>query len=180
MRRSPLRSPPRMRGKVSGNGRRFHRHGITPAYAGKRKEAGRARRVWRDHPRVCGEKSFSSEEPCQMWGSPPRMRGKGIFRHRVALHRGITPACAGKRSLPSEKRNPVGDHPRVCGEKEPQCYEDLAGLGSPPRMRGKVCESQGARHDGGSIPAHAGKSIFLYRCVVLCYILFRAIRQSTP
>ena len=29
-------------------------------------------------------------------GSPPRVRGKGSFEHRVSLNVGITPACAGK------------------------------------------------------------------------------------
>ena len=52
--------------------------------------------------------------------------------------------------------------------------------GSPPRMRGKEVDALGFSCGHGITPAYAGKSIFLYRCVVLCYILFRAIRQSTP
>ena len=49
-------SPPRMRGK--GCAARLYdlRHGITPAYAGKRPFRCPARRRNWDHPRVCGEK----------------------------------------------------------------------------------------------------------------------------
>ncbi len=180
MRRLPLRSPPRVRGKVWLHQKPGRVPGITPAYAGKSPPAKRKNPAIWDHPRVCGEKRLMLLVFRAVTGSPPRMRGKVLHPEVLCDFDGITPAYAGKSDVPVAICAMLEDHPRVCGEKEPQCYEDLAGLGSPPRMRGKVCESQGARHDGGSIPAHAGKSIFLYRCVVLCYILFRAIRQSTP
>lgn len=76
MRRLPLRSPPRMRGKgiaddearaavgitpaCAGKSElpRFFSDvpGITPAYAGKRGMAAAQRLLNQDHPRVCGEK----------------------------------------------------------------------------------------------------------------------------
>ena len=153
---------------------------ITPAYAGKSR-AGQATQVRvRDHPRVCGEKQGVPAVAGRNLGSPPRMRGKVLPLLHSPHPPGITPACAGKRLRIGVRYAQRKDHPRVCGEKRQGNMNKEVKVGSPPRMRGKVCESQGARHDGGSIPAHAGKSIFLYRCVVLCYILFRAIRQSTP
>ena len=89
-------SPPRMRGKVQKYlaGRFLPR--ITPAYAGKSALALNVHKVTRDHPRVCGEKSFKTSTSCGYKGSPPRMRGKAPVRSSPALHSGITPAYAGK------------------------------------------------------------------------------------
>ena len=52
-------SPPRMRGKVSGQRRFYGKAGITPAYAGKRKGYMAVVLDPMDHPRVCGEKRKS-------------------------------------------------------------------------------------------------------------------------
>ena len=52
----PEGSPPRVRGKGAGEPLRLLVGGITPACAGKSPSAGNRQRVWRDHPRVCGEK----------------------------------------------------------------------------------------------------------------------------
>ena len=56
MRRSPLRSPPRVRGKDGGNHQRTAASRITPAYAGKSDLRSTLLPDLRDHPRVCGEK----------------------------------------------------------------------------------------------------------------------------
>ena len=50
-------SPPRMRGKVSGQRRFYGKAGITPAYAGKSKVFLLSGYEVGDHPRVCGEKT---------------------------------------------------------------------------------------------------------------------------
>ena len=70
--------------------------GITPAYAGKR-SPGIAFFVplW-DHPRVCGEKRSWEAANFRLWGSPPRMRGKGSGKLHCSAAMGITPAYAGK------------------------------------------------------------------------------------
>ena len=96
MRRLPLRSPPRMRGKVylvqlyCGFAR------ITPAYAGKSARILKRRTEKRDHPRVCGEKLKFGTNVTKNPGSPPRVRGKGIVHVFVPEKLGITPAYAGK------------------------------------------------------------------------------------
>ena len=54
-------SPPPMRGKVCTDGVAADRDRITPAYAGKSAGAMIQRAKCRDHPRLCGEKSFSSD-----------------------------------------------------------------------------------------------------------------------
>ena len=71
-------------------------------------------------------------------GSPPRVRGKGNFGLDFCVIVGITPACAGKRTLCATRPAPAGDHPRVCGEKEVAVDFQRDPLGSPPRVRGKV------------------------------------------
>ena len=50
----------------------------------------------------------------------------------------VSPAYAGKRQFPNGKCNLHQDHPRVCGEKQNARAGRCPGLGSPPRMRGKV------------------------------------------
>ena len=72
-----LGSPPRMRGKVREIKTGKSRRGITPAYAGKSFLAAGWGASTRDHPRVCGEKAALSSVTAPIWGSPPRMRGKG-------------------------------------------------------------------------------------------------------
>ena len=89
-------SPPRMRGKATKTGCFHPGVRITPAYAGKRVSAAMLALTLSDHPRVCGEKNIPFLRSFRVWGSPPRMRGKGadLGRGRRAL--GITPAYAGK------------------------------------------------------------------------------------
>ena len=71
--------------------------GITPAYAGKSASAQILRHLYRDHPRVCGEKYISLPPYFFFVGSPPRMRGKeGTPLENLPKDR-ITPAYAGKR-----------------------------------------------------------------------------------
>ena len=52
-----LGSPPHMRGKVTEHGADKAHHGITPAYAGKRKDGEIFGYQEWDHPRICGEKT---------------------------------------------------------------------------------------------------------------------------
>ena len=158
MRRLPLRSPPRVWGKVDHTIAGRIRVGITPACAGKRAASAReAYFIW-DHPRVCGEKETKDTKkdlklgsPPRMRekvamqrtsasasGSPPRMRGKVGVRFIQPVCHGITPAYAGKRPLTVCWRWQKRDHPRVCGEKTFDRLLEMAEKGSPPRMRGKV------------------------------------------
>ena len=95
----PQGSPPRMRGKVRAIVDAALEGGITPAHAGKRActTTGTTRR--KDHPRVCGEKTWLQLYAIARQGSPPHVRGKGAPGNVSGAHNGITPACAGKRLL---------------------------------------------------------------------------------
>ena len=53
-------SPPPMRGKVVRYDEFAFYSGITPAYAGKSLSGLSVRLLYRDHPRLCGEKSYPS------------------------------------------------------------------------------------------------------------------------
>ena len=70
-------SPPHVRGKVGQTAARNQAERITPACAGKRLIQARHAVKRQDHPRVCGEKSSPFNLFMTLWGSPPRMRGKG-------------------------------------------------------------------------------------------------------
>ena len=158
MRRSPLRSPPRVRGKAVAIFRQLHHGRITPAYAGKSRSQPRTAPRHRDHPRVCGEKMSRPPAKTRTPGLPPRMRGKEV---KALLHFnwvGITPACAGKSSASSSSVHRSRDHPRVCGEKRKTGAVPAPLPGSPPRMRGKGQVSVFLRVFVGITPACAGKS----------------------
>ena len=161
MRRLPLRSPPRMRGKVNllldGN----IPLGITPAYAGKSPPPARMPGLCRDHPRVCGEKFTRMSVVASMRGSPPRMRGKVAGNCKGAGAGGITPAYAGKRQARLPQSISSRDHPRVCGEKYLRVLSMIFSLGSPPRMRGKVKKIVCGLTALRITPAYAGKSIII-------------------
>ena len=133
-------------------------HGITPAYAGKRMLVGEYPKPLWDHPRVCGEKFLKQVESLSYLGSPPRMRGKVHLTAYFFIIWGITPACAGKSCRRCPQRSRSRDHPRVCGEKADNDYDEKPIEGSPPRMRGK--DSDGGQRASASriTPAYAGKS----------------------
>ena len=124
---------------------------------GKVRPSGRLVLLYRDHPRICGEKPLIRLRCRAIVGSPPHMRGKV----HCVLHKlrrvGITPAYAGKRQALTTVKSRRRDHPRVCGEK----FRFLLGyrllLGSPPRMRGKELSFVGFQLHTGITPAYAGK-----------------------
>ena len=66
---------------------------------------------------MCGEKSASCADTAARRGSPPHVRGKVTRGWKYNEAQGITPACAGKRSLLCKWCPPQRDHPRMCGEK---------------------------------------------------------------
>ena len=116
----------------------------------------------RDHPRVCGEKkAFASDIEMEL-GSPPRMRGKEQFETGFCSSAGITPAYAGKSETPRRLIAHFRDHPRVCGEKAAELIGKRYGMGSPPRMRGKVKNTWVMKRPSRITPAYAGKSADWY------------------
>ncbi len=155
----PEGSPPRVRGKDPYPSGRLHSRGITPACAGKRPSRTRCRRRQRDHPRVCGEKLSAPYRWQACKGSPPRVRGKEQGGRASYGGAGITPACAGKRTISNTRVLRRRDHPRVCGEKTHAFPDSGQDGGSPPRVRGKVICKDTATGENGITPACAGKRL---------------------
>ena len=110
-------SPPHMRGKVAIPIFQARKTRITPAYAGKSCIGHASLIAVRDHPRICGEKESKQGRHQAVMGSPPHMRGKGKVLDARQRTGGITPAYAGKRSIPASSMDTSQDHPRICGEK---------------------------------------------------------------
>ena len=131
-------SPPRMRGKAPTKTGCSCPGGITPAYAGKRREDCDMGMYDRDHPRVCGEKGHAGRQKLPRLGSPPRMRGK-VLQY-------------------AKEEHGIEDHPRVCGEKPGPALSQRPPPGSPPRMRGKDQANDSTSSPWGITPAYAGKS----------------------
>ena len=111
-------SPPRARGKGTAKTSACRLVGITPACAGKSTIAFSRLARCRDHPRVRGEKGLIMIDGQEGIGSPPRARGKATAGSGSSSTYGITPACAGKRSVSASRRSCRWDHPRVRGEKD--------------------------------------------------------------
>ena len=152
-------SPPRVRGKEERDAAANSKTGITPACAGKSQYRLQNDQRPKDHPRVCGEKSFSKSPASSRRGSPPRVRGKGGIGIYSTFTHGITPACAGKSCSGCCSCSCAGDHPRVCGEKSKEVAEYASKAGSPPRVRGKVEPFKGSMYQSRITPACAGKSL---------------------
>ena len=95
-----------------------------------------------------------------MTGSPPRMRGKRLFREPFKAEAGITPADAGKTRNRACTARQARDHPRGCGENDilPSTFKQS--LGSPPRMRGKLSMCVASESAARITPADAGKTIY--------------------
>ena len=146
-----------MRGKGAVRSRAVPVCGITPACAGKSKPHIAAKRGFRDHPRVCGEKDPPYGGGAGSQGSPPRVRGKVTSELPVIGGQRITPACAGKSRGRLQSRLSCGDHPRVCGEKSFASSIGCFCLGSPPRVRGKEHDLIDNDLKLGITPACAGK-----------------------
>ena len=157
-RHDPRGSSPRVRGKRDRPGSRPGLRGLIPACAGKTviarsKSSGRGA-----HPRVCGENSRERDAVVFAKGSSPRVRGKREEEANSVNISGLIPACAGKTRLLTIRNGLDGAHPRVCGENNPETAQIQAGLGSSPRVRGKLDGGFPDVGFGGLIPACAGKT----------------------
>ena len=129
-------SSPRMRGTLTIPEDALLTAWIIPAYAGNTFPPIYCLLFMWDHPRVCGEHSFSLIAAICAAGSSPRMRGTQIPAKQGVFPLGIIPAYAGNTNPRQLKRFNARDHPRVCGEHVTFFPSGLYAQGSSPRMRG--------------------------------------------
>ena len=117
--RTPIGSPPRMRGKQERAVGIVQQSRITPADAGKTLQTNVKQFPCKDHPRGCGENAAHKWAYQTVMGSPPRMRGKLLAKLDELQTERITPADAGKTAAYSAGLTKRQDHPRGCGENRP-------------------------------------------------------------
>ena len=130
-----------MRGKRSGKVFQQSDTGITPAGAGKTAVVKQAAAIAWDHPRRCGENYEKLRKAKNIEGSPPQVRGKLAALPQIITSIGITPAGAGKTSSRLSHTSLPQDHPRRCGENCHFFPPAIRPAGSPPQVRGKLCEN---------------------------------------
>ena len=136
---SRVGSPPRVREKPSFLRHKACNFRITPACAGKtRLNISLVSSTW-DHPRVCGKNHLKRQRYISRVGSPPRVREKLIIVCQPSIWVRITPACAGKTRSKSSSGKVKWDHPRVCGKNRIRFGLAQVKVGSPPRVREKLC-----------------------------------------
>ena len=88
-----------MRGKPFSSTEIGKKNGITPADAGKTRNCFYSGSGAEDHPRGCGENAETADGIQSYKGSPPRMRGKRLWKLMQLLSVRITPADAGKTAV---------------------------------------------------------------------------------
>ncbi len=156
-------SPPQVRGKLPRIYPLSFQPRITPAGAGKTSLYHLFLSCQPDHPRRCGENSPLPLKVSINTGSPPQVRGK-LSNSGMALGLcRITPAGAGKTKSRTILSAVAEDHPRRCGENA--LFHGYVGCisGSPPQVRGKLCDSSRFAVTPGITPAGAGKTLFFGR-----------------
>ena len=131
-------------------------HGIIPAHARLTSKHSSTMHHCRDHPRACGAHTSALSLLVDMSGSSPRMRGSPRSDRPICKCSGIIPAHAGLTFLPSFGLRRHRDHPRACGAHGLMTLNQIADMGSSPRMRGSPQFKVRAKLAAGIIPAHAG------------------------
>ena len=113
----PEGSPPHGRGKGTSPALPAASAGITPSWAGKSSQRSQTTAIFRDHPRMGGEKAVWLCDDHAALGSPPHGRGKVFTTAMKKKSPRITPAWAGKRPFTGIVSVVMEDHPRMGGEK---------------------------------------------------------------
>ncbi len=142
--------------------------GITPAYAGKSPCWRLNHLRCRDHPRLCGEKSYPKVSSNSIAGSPPPMRGKVKTTPPHRNEPRITPAYAGKSSSLRRLGCPWWDHPRLCGEKPFRTAGVPLRRGITPAYAGKSRSARRGFRFGGDHPRLCGEKLFSALKPILC------------
>ena len=146
--------------------------GIIPARAGSTRRSILLLRQDRDHPRSCGEHTFSRQTGSQGEGSSPLVRGAQGILEKLALDVGIIPARAGSTPTSRDPHRQSRDHPRSCGEHWSLPAVLSTAAGSSPLVRGAPLLVRDGSPQPGIIPARAGST--------LCFRTAEANRRDHP
>ena len=150
---------PLTRGKLTAAFAKSKESGTIPAHAGKTFDERVRLAEVADYPRSRGENTANALTQAAGYGLSPLTRGKrdlsGIGCHLT----GTIPAHAGKTRPQSEPRGAPGDYPRSRGENRSCSTMTRCARGLSPLTRGKPIHRTARRAPGGTIPAHAGKTV---------------------
>ncbi len=151
-------SSPHVRGARRGTQKSHRRGGIIPACAGSTASwRGSRTRKW-DHPRMCGEHTYSNIEQSWIEGSSPHVRGAPVVVCHLVRVQGIIPACAGSTVTCHCIATNSRDHPRMCGEHVDDRGDVHWEVGSSPHVRGAPPRRPQTAAARGIIPACAGST----------------------
>ena len=139
--------------------------GIIPACAGSTRTLRGFRTGRWDHPRMCGEHYVHRPQLDWDVGSSPHVRGARCFATVFLDGFGIIPACAGSTCPSRPSAATAGDHPRMCGEHRICCQSCKISTGSSPHVRGALVQDFLQGLSTGIIPACAGSTAGLRRCL---------------
>ena len=136
----------------------FHR--FIPACAGNARPDRMAMLTMTVHPRMCGERLWSSPIFGDGDGSSPHVRGTLGIAGWLADECRFIPACAGNANHARNviARRPV--HPRMCGERNHLFHVSIHVHGSSPHVRGTLDMMDRCVLDIRFIPACAGNAAF--------------------
>ena len=86
------------------------------------------------------------------------MRGTRLVDSATLKSKGNTPAYAGNTGITLNFYTSYREHPRVCGEHLAAEWAGFTTEGTPPRMRGTLCENGNFHISPGNTPAYAGNT----------------------
>ena len=149
-------SSPRGRGKRCEGGREVGVGRLIPARAGKTQNENTNHQGASAHPRAGGENLRVSGLRGLLRGSSPRGRGKRTTLNADRPHIGLIPARAGKTTDTRSTRARPRAHPRAGGENAHNLQRMIRYMGSSPRGRGKLRQTERYSVPQRLIPARAG------------------------
>ena len=111
------------------------------------------------HPHVCGEEIQSLATLLSLRWTPPRVWGRAVRLGLTERNCRDTPTCVGKSGSVAGGLTGMGGHPHVCGEERNTSIRDIAKIGTPPRVWGRVRLVYPGDAPDGDTPTCVGKSV---------------------
>ena len=128
-----------------------------PTCVGKGRRRSLSSRRSPEHPHVCGERGVYRRVRGGVYGTSPRVWGKGDLRVLAPHPIRNIPTCVGKGNADNHIRCVSPEHPHVCGERKTFGEEGVRADGTSPRVWGKGRCLPPARHPNRNIPTCVGK-----------------------
>jgi len=171
-------SSPRARGTHLRHHRRTVARRVIPACAGNTALILIYGWMPTGHPRVRGEHGADPDLWVDAYGSSPRARGTRSLCRTLLVQGRVIPACAGNTGPHQVGDAEIAGHPRVRGEHAISGCAAKSQLGSSPRARGTLQQSQ-RKADLASSPRARGTP-GVERCIPAPRRVIPACAGNTP